>query len=69
MKMVNEMKSSVNWQEVAEAELSARFAEICAANGTSGEAVLSAFVKDYVVSGGHPEKVVGKWPWNKRPDR
>ena len=69
MKTSNEMMSSVNWQDVADAEISARFAEICAANGTGAEEVLSAFVKDYVVSGGHPENVVGKWPWNKRPDR
>ena len=69
MKMGNETKTSVNWQEVADAELSARFAEICAANGTRAEEVISAFIKDYVVSSGHPETVVGRWPWNKRPAR
>ena len=28
--------------------------------------VLTDFMKDYVVSGGHPEQVVNKWPWNKK---
>lgn len=35
-------------------------------NGVAAKDVLTDFMKDYVVSGGHPEQVVNKWPWNKK---
>jgi phosphomannomutase len=40
-------------------------------SGTPGgtDKALSAiydFMKDYIVSNGHPEQVVNRWPWNKQ---
>ncbi len=61
----NHCYNEVNWPIAADSELATRFAVICEANGTSPEEVLSAFIKDYIVSGGHPETVIGKWPWNR----
>ena len=36
------------------------FDRVAKQNGTTAKKVLSTFIKDYVVSGGHPEKVAGK---------
>ena len=47
-------------------ELYARFAEVAAENDADPRAVLMSFIKDYIVSGGHPETVVNRWPWNKK---
>ena len=47
-------------------ELWLQFTKAAAQNGESPEAILSDFMKDYIVSGGHPEQVANKWPWNKR---
>ena len=58
-------KSVIDWSAVADEELVVRFDELCRVNGTSPEELLSAFIKDYVVSGGHPETVIGKWPWSR----
>ena len=38
-------------------ELMALFQEVAERNGTTAEAVLSSFIRDYIVSGGHPEQV------------
>ena len=35
-------------------------------NGESADDILSDFMKDYIVSGGNPEQVVNKWPWNRK---
>ena len=58
-------KSAINWSEIVNEELASRFAKICQDNETSPEDVLSAFIKDYIVSGGHPETVINGWPWNR----
>lgn len=47
-------------------ELAALFRKVTSENGVSAKEVLIDFMKDYVVSGGHPEQVVNKWPWNKK---
>ena len=47
-------------------ELAALFTKAAAENGYSAGEVLAGFMKDYIVSGGHPEQVVNKWPWNKK---
>lgn len=59
-------KRAIHWSEVVDAGLSKHFAEIAAKNNTSAEEVLSSFIKDYIVSGGHPETVVNKWPWSRQ---
>ncbi len=61
----NGVNGVIDWSAVADEELAVRFDEVCRVNGTSPEEVLSAFIKDYVVSSGHPEKVISKWPWSK----
>ncbi len=38
-------------------ELIALFDRVARKNGSSAEAVLSEFIRDYVVSDGHPESV------------
>lgn len=40
-------------------ELLSMFDRVAQQNGYSGETVLSNFIKDYIVSGGHPEQVSG----------
>lgn len=40
-------------------ELLSMFDRVAKQNGHSAETVLSNFIKDYIVSGGHPEQVSG----------
>ncbi len=47
-------------------ELYARFAEVAAENNADPQEILMSFIKDYIVSGGHAETVVNRWPWNKK---
>ncbi len=47
-------------------ELAVLFGKVAAENGYSAGEVLAGFMKDYVVSGGHPEQVVNGWPWSKK---
>ncbi len=47
-------------------ELATLFRKGTFENGVAAKDVLTDFTKDYVVSGGHPEQVVNKWPWNKK---
>ena len=61
----NHCFTEADWAAAAGNEHAARFGTVCASNGTSPEEVLSAFIKDYIVSGGHPETVIGRWPWNR----
>ena len=49
-------------------ETATLFRKVASDNGVSAKEVLVDFMKDYIVSGGHPEQVVNKWPWNKKPD-
>lgn len=42
------------------------FKRVAEENGVNAKEVLNDFIKDYIVSGGHPEMVVNKWPWNKQ---
>ena len=65
MERNNGVNGVINWSAVADEELAARFAMVCQANETSPEEVLSAFITDYIVSGGHPETVINGWPWNR----
>lgn len=47
-------------------ELATLFRKVTSENGVSAKEVLIDFMKDYIVSGGHPEQVVNRWPWNKK---
>lgn len=46
-------------------EVAEKFASITNKHHTTPNEVLREFVMDYIVSDGHPEQVVNKWPWNK----
>lgn len=47
-------------------EISTLFKKVASENGVTAQDVLVDFMKDYIVSGGHPEQVVNKWPWSKK---
>ncbi len=66
MVSVHNRINSINWVEVADVEIFDRFSKVAVENNTSAEEVLSSFIKDYIVSGGHPERVVNKWPWSRQ---
>ena len=61
-----EDKKTVDFNLFIDEELAALFRKVTFDNGVSAKDVLVDFMKDYVVSGGHPEQVVNKWPWNKK---
>ena len=48
-----------------EKEVVNKFREAAALQGETADEILSDFMKDYIVSGGHPEQVVNRWPWSK----
>ena len=56
----------VDFSFVVDEKLADQFKRAAQENGTTAKDILSDFMKDYVVSGGHPEQVVNKWPWNKQ---
>ena len=45
------------------------FKRVCQKNDVSAKVVLESFMKDYIVSGGHPEQVTGGMPWNANNTR
>ncbi len=58
-------KRALNIHIVMDEETIAAFKRITEENNTTEADVLSDFIKDYIVSFGHPETVVNRWPWNK----
>ena len=56
----------VDFNYFIDAELANDFEQVCADNGVTAKFVLGAFVRDYIVSGGHPEHVTGSMPWNRK---
>ena len=59
------MKNENNMPRI-DREIYLRFKAVAAQNGRSADDVLSTFMKDYIVSGGHPERVRGGQPWNRK---
>ena len=49
-----------------ERETFAQFREAAGRHGRSAEELLNCFMKDYIVSDGHPEQVSGGQPWNRK---
>ncbi len=49
-----------------DSEMIERFKKVAEENEASAKEVLTDFMKDYIVSSGHPERVVNKWPWNRQ---
>lgn len=56
----------IDFSFLIDEETAGLFKKIAAENGTTAKEVLSDFIKDYVVSGGHPEQVINRWPWNRQ---
>ena len=63
---ITQMQQDVS--DFIDEETATLFRKVASDNGVSAKEVLVDFMKDYIVSGGHPEQVVNKWPWNKKPD-
>ena len=60
-------KESEGTVEIAvERETFAQFKEAAGRHGRSAEELLNCFMKDYIVSDGHPEQISGGQPWNRK---
>ena len=53
-------------QIVLDKDIYDKFEHIAEKNNTNPEIIINDFIKDYVVSDGHPEKVTNCWPWSKK---
>ena len=60
------MTEIVDINGIVSKKLFESFKQVAEENGFNAKEILDDFMKDYVVSGGHPELVVNKWPWNKK---
>ena len=56
----------VDFNLFVDEEIATLFRRVAEENGVTAKDVLVDFMRDYIVSGGHPEQVVNKWPWNKK---
>ncbi len=56
----------VDFNLFVDEEIATLFRKVAEENGVTAKDVLVDFMKDYIVSGGHPEQVVNRWPWNKK---
>lgn len=63
---MSEGSKTVDFALWIDEEIAALFEKAAAENGYSAGEVLAGFVKDYIVSGGHPEQVVNRWPWSRK---
>lgn len=63
---MSEESKVVDFNLIIDAELAKDFERVCADNGVTAKFILGAFVRDYIVSGGHPEHVTGGMPWNRK---
>ncbi len=63
---MTENSKSIDFSLFIDEEIAVLFRKVASENGVSANDVLIDFMKDYVVSGGHPELVVNRWPWNKK---
>ena len=49
--------NTIEFKILEDRELIAMFDRVARKNGSTAEVVLSEFIRDYIVSGGHPENV------------
>ena len=63
---MSEESKIVDFNLFVDEEIATLFRKVATKNGVTAKDVLVDFMKDYIVSGGHPEQVVNKWPWNKK---
>ena len=62
---MNEEEKIVDFSCLTDAEILEAFKRVAVKNGTTARELLADFMKDYIVSSGHPEQVKNRWPWNK----
>ena len=60
------MKKEGTVEITVERETFAQFKEAAGRHGRAAEELLICFMKDYIVSDGHPEQVSGGQPWNRK---
>ena len=65
-KQMAEKSNIVDFNLFIDAEIAKLFEKVCTENNISAKEVLEIFMKDYIVSGGHPEQVTGGMPWNRK---
>ena len=63
---MSENPKIVDFNLFVDEEIATLFRKVAEENGVTAKDVLVDFMKDYIVSGGHPEQVANKWPWNKK---
>ncbi len=63
---MSEQSKIVDFNLFIDEETATLFKKVASENGYSSKEVLGGFMKDYIVSGGPPEQVVGGLPWNKK---
>ena len=63
---MSEETKIVDFNLFVDEEIATLFRKVAEENGVTAKDVLVSFMKDYIVSGGHPEQVVNRWPWNKK---
>ena len=63
---MDKLDSIIDLNLLFDREIVEQFEKVAFANGTTAKDVLNDFMKDYIVSNGHPEQVVNRWPWNKQ---
>ena len=68
-KQMAEKSNIVDFNLFIDAEIAKLFEKVCAENNISAKEVLEIFMKDYIVSSGHPEQVTGGMPWNANNTR
>ena len=59
---MSEESKIVDLNLIIDEEIAALFRKATAENGFTAKDVLENFMKDYIVSGCHPKKVVNNWP-------
>ena len=64
--VLSEESKIVDFNLFVDEEIATLFRKVAEENGVTAKDVLVDFMKDYIVSGGHPEQVVNRWPWNKK---
>ena len=65
---MDKMESIIDLNLLFEREIVEQFEKVAFANETTARDVLNDFMKDYIVSNGHPEQVANRWSWNKQDE-
>ncbi len=63
---MTETHKLVDFNLYIDEEIATLFRKVASENGVTAKEVLTDYMKDYIVSNGHPELVENIWPWNKK---